>query len=412
MTYQEIIDYLEDQRESHDPEYIKKALDLVEIEIDPAKVIVVAGTNGKGTTSAVLQTLLAASGKNVGFYSSPHLENTTERIKFNCVDISRDDFCRVFYAVHEKISHLRLSHFEYLTVMAAYYFFEVHKGKIDYAVCEVGVGGTLDATNAIPHHICVITKLSMDHEDILGNTIIEIAKNKLGIIGDNCLVFHQKFIPEVKELSLQYAEKHSAKFIESYPYSLNVDSSGETPVFNVSTKVGDFKTSIPGDHAAENFVLALTIFDHLVENASCFLSTMEKVCWPGRMEKISYKNREIYLSGDHNPDGVRSLLQLLQYYKYEHIHFVVGIGYSKKHSEILELFIGVRDSSLYLTETPVHTLHVDEYDPQYVLKARSVSPLFWEVIDAAVENASENDLIVVSGSLYLIGDVKKHIKNI
>ena len=406
MKYKDIINYLENQRKYNSVAHIKKALDLFELDIDPAKVIIVAGTNGKGTTCATLQTLLVESGKNVGFFSSPHLEKTNERIKFNCVDISDDDFCDVFFKVHEKVKDFELSHFEYLTVMAACYFFGHHKSNIDYAIFEVGLGGTLDATNAIPHDISVITKLGFDHEHILGKTLKEIAGNKFGIISENNVVFHTKFDSEIKELSRKYAEKYSAKFIEAPSYSLEIDCSKKYPLFKVSSKFGDFNINLPGDRAAENSILAFTVFDYLIEDSQKYFYAMEKVYWPGRMEKIVYKNRDVFLSGDHNTQGVQSLLDILKYYKFKKVHLVVGICNNKNHSEMLKMLMSIPNADLYLTETPERSLRVDEYEEEFVNIAKFVSPNPIEALNSAISNSSNDDLIVVTGSLFLVGFIR------
>ncbi|MDR2158041.1 MAG: hypothetical protein LBO02_01850, partial [Holosporaceae bacterium] len=134
-----IIRYLENQRGFHDVAVVKRALDALELNIDPKKTIVVAGTNGKGSTCATLQTLLTAARKNVGLYSSPHLVKINERIKFNEENISDEDFYNIFHIVHEKIKKYDPSYFEYLTLMAAYYFFAVK--DVDFAIFEVGLGG-------------------------------------------------------------------------------------------------------------------------------------------------------------------------------------------------------------------------------------------------------------------------------
>ncbi len=412
MKYKDIICYLENQKKSHDVAYIKMALDVFKLNIDPSKVIIVAGTNGKGTTCATLQTLLVEAGKNVGFFSSPHLEKTNERIKFNCIDISDNDFCNVFLKVHEKARNFDLSYFEYLTIMAAYYFFEYHKSDIDFAIFEVGLGGTLDATNAIPHNISVITKLGLEHEGALGNTLEEIAENKFGIISDNNIVFHTKFDPEIQKISEQYAKKYSAKLVEATSYSLHVDYSKKYPTFKVSSKFGHFNINLPGNRAAENSILAFTIFDYLIDNSEKFLYATERVFWPGRMEKVFYKNRDIFLSGDHNPQGTQSLLEILQYYEFSRVHFVVGICNDKNYVAILEILFNVPNANLYLTETPERPLHINEYGEKFINAARFVSSNAIESLDCAVKNASDEDLVIVTGSLYLVGFIKSIIKTI
>lgn len=403
MNYEEIVDFLEKQKSFHKPEYLKRAFDLLELNIDSAKVILVAGTNGKGTTSATLQTLIFETGKNVGFFSSPHLEEITERIKFNCEDISAEDFCEIFHYVHEKVKDFQLSFFEYLTFMAAYYFFS--QKNVDFAIFEVGLGGTFDTTNIIPHKYCVITSISYDHENVLGNSLLDIAKNKFGIISQDNIVFHTHFSEEIQKMIPEYAEKFNAKFIPIYDYSMQVDISGDEPVFNVSTKVGNFSMNLPGCRAAENSTLALTAFDNIVENSANYLYAIKKVYWSGRMEKLG----SIYFSGDHNVDGIKSLIDLLQYYKYENVHFIVGICFDKRYDEMLTMLLNVPNSHLYLTETPVKTLPLEKYG-KFLQKADFASSNPVESVQEAKKKAKRNDIIIVTGSLYLVGKLKKFLK--
>ena len=120
---QEILSFLEKQNKYHTPDELKECLEILGIKFPPQKVILVTGTNGKGSTCATLQTLLVAAGKNVGFFSSPHMIKVNERIKYNGIDISDEDFSRIFKIIHEKLSNFHLSFFEYLTLIAAYYFY-------------------------------------------------------------------------------------------------------------------------------------------------------------------------------------------------------------------------------------------------------------------------------------------------
>ncbi|MDR0678128.1 MAG: hypothetical protein LBF44_01160 [Holosporaceae bacterium] len=400
-----IIRFLENQRGFHDAVLVRQALDALDLEIDPRKVIIVAGTNGKGSTCATLQTLLLAAGKDVGLYSSPHLIKVNERIKFNGEDISDDDFCKIFQKVHEKVQPYDLSYFEYLTLMAAHYFFALK--RIDFAIFEVGLGGVYDATRFIPHNISVITRLGLDHELILGNSLQKIAKNKFGVIADGNKVFHTKFYGEVvTKLSQEIAKNRRAEFIEAYSHKCIVDYSGRYPDFWIKTSWGSFKMNLQGKRAAENTALALSVFDNLISNAREFLPAIEKVNWPGRMERIRRGNRDVFLSGDHNPQGIDSLLEILRHYSFDRIHFVVGICRDKKHRQMLRKLSRFSHSVMYITETPEKTLSLQNYDREFFKLAKFISPNPLKTLDAAIFDSRENDLVVVTGSLYLVGKIK------
>lgn len=417
-SYKDVVRFLEEQQDSHDPEYLRKIREKLQLSTNPERVIVVAGTNGKGTTSATIAALLHAAGMHVGFYSSPHLVSTTERIKYDAADISEEDFCAVFEAVREMVREMvgevSLSHFEWLTLMAEYYFFEVKRA--DYAIFEVGMGGIFDATNAISHKFCVITRLALDHCDVLGDSLEEIARNKFGIISDGSVVFHTTFPNEsVEQIAKEYAEKHGAKLVESCDFEMEVDQSKRYPTFFVRTPFGRFQMSLPGKRAAENSALALTFLDYFMHTGgyhhdlAAYAPTISKINWPGRMQLVKYRGRDVFLSGDHNPNGIQSLLDLLQYYRSENnfrkIHFVIGIGSTKDHHNMLEMLFAVPNSRIYFTETPVHTLPINQYDAADLTRASCATSDPKEALDAAVSQAAPDDMVIVTGSLYLVGRI-------
>lgn len=402
---QKILNFLEKQTQYHHPNEIKKCLEILEIKIPPQKVILVTGTNGKGSTSATLQTLLIHSGKNVGFFSSPHIININERIKFNGNDISDEKFREIFKKVHEKIKNFNLSYFEYLTVMAAYYFY--FEREVDFAIFEIGLGGTLDATNAIDHDISVITRLGLEHEDVLGKGIKSIAENKLGIIQKDNIVFHEKFPQEISELIERKKFETNAKFIENkiLKYFVEKNSQGY-PEYFLKTENDNYKLNLLGERAVRNTSLAITVFKHLVPNYEDHFSALSQVRWPCRMEKVKYQNRDIFLSGDHNPQGVQSLIEILQNFDFENIYFVVGICFDKNSDEMIKLLSSVKNAHIYLTETPQKTIKISNYSDFIKSRAEFSSAEPISALNFAVKNASTKDLIVVTGSLYLTGQIK------
>jgi dihydrofolate synthase/folylpolyglutamate synthase len=403
--YNEIIRFLETRNVFHSVDYLKTALERLKLEINPAKVILVAGTNGKGIVCATLQTLLCEAGKSVGLFTSPHLKRINERIKFNGVDIVDDEFCCLFEDVHPLVSEYNLTYFEYLTFMAVYYFFGWRKNETDFAIFEVGLGGTQDSTNAIPHSISVVAKLGMDHEDILGNSICKIARDKFGIIAEGNMVFHLNFPSETEDESIPY--RKIAKFIRAYECSMRVDVSEKYPTFFILTSLGEYEMPLPGRRAMENIALALTVFDYLIPNAAQYAHAVSRVRWPGRMEKAIYNGREIFLSGDHNPQGIESLLELLVYYRYAKMHFVVGIRSDKDHCEMLDQLANFPNAVLYLTETTVKAVPIRQYDEKFLKMARCAAADPIDAINAAIANAAPADMIVVTGSLYLVGLYKR-----
>ncbi len=400
----EVLSFLEKQNNVHTPAEIKECLNILGIEFPSQKVILVTGTNGKGSTCATLQTLLIASGKNVGFFSSPHIVRINERIKYNGEDISDEDFCRIFKIIYEKLSNFQLSFFEYLTLIACYYFY--FEKQIDFAIFEIGLGGILDATNAIEHDISVITRLGIEHEDFLGKDLHSIAENKFGIIRKNSVVFHTKFPREISNVYSGYLSEKNVRFFEASELDYYVRKT-RYPEYFIKIKNQHYKLNLLGERAIENTSLALEIFKYLTPNYEKYFSELQNVNWPCRMEKIQYKNRDIFLSGDHNPQGIQSLMEILRNFEFEKVYFVTGICADKNSDEMIKMLSSVKNSYLYLTETSFKTLKLESYSEytKSIAEFSSKNPM--EALDRAVKKSTENDLVIVTGSLYLTGVIKQ-----
>lgn len=419
-AYQQTVERLESlsimPKEMPGIEKIKLALNSTTwfSKIDPEKVIVVAGTNGKGSTCAILESLLFTARKNVGFYSSPHLVDTTERIRVNKKQISKEKFVELFRQNETLINQFQLTHFEALTLMAADYFFSsVWNSQLDYAIFEVGLGGTFDATNAIPHKTSVITALSFDHTQILGKDLKTIAKNKFGIIQKHNVVIHHLLPEELQDLKNDVQAETKTTWYEGIPIALvkEVEENTQTPRYLLQSPWGLSRINLLGNRAAENASTALRVFEKLGFKPENHLVALNQVDWPGRMQKVKWPgiSGRIYLSGDHNPHGVRSLLQLLHDFSWDNIHLVVGIGKDKNAAEMLNLFSELKDMKLYLTQTPFKGLAIDEYPQAFKSKAIACNNDVEQLLNLLVSNVGEKDLVLVTGSLYLVGEVLKKI---
>ncbi len=354
--------------------------------INPKKIITIAGTNGKGTTAAALEALLLNANQKVGLYTSPHLVKTTERIRLNGLDCTEQQFIKTFNENKNLIDLYQLSHFESLTLIAADIFFQM---ELDYVIFEVGLGGSFDATNIFPNHYSVITKLGLDHQNILGDTIEEIAKNKFGIIKKNSVVVHHKLPEEVLELAQIVKNKTNSKWNFANNY--------------------EFKTNLLGPRSIENINTAITLFETLGFEFKKHQLALLKINWPGRMQKIVYPNIncDFYLSGDHNLQGIESLLEIINNLDYKNIHFVVGIGAEKDADQMLQKLVSVKNSKLYLTETPFKGLSLADYPEQFLNQAADMNKEVFKLLSSV--KAEREDVVVVTGSLYLVGLVLSRI---
>lgn len=395
MQYNQVIQYLESltimPKTMPGLEKIRSAVTSKNwfASLDPKKIITIAGTNGKGTTAAALEALLLNAGKKVGLYTSPHLVNTTERIRVNGVDISELVFTRLFLDNKSIIEKDELSHFESLTLMAADYFFTQN---LDYVIFEVGLGGVFDATNIFPNHYAVITKIGLDHENILGNNLIDIAKNKFGIIKTGAVVIHHKLDPQLSELVAEIQKRTNSTWVAG----------------SIQGKI--FETNLIGARAQENISTAVRVFEQLGFDTEKHKGALKNINWQGRMQQIKWSGIScpVYLSGDHNPQGIQSLIEILNTFSYAKLHLIVGIGMDKAGDEMLKQLLALPNVKLYLTETPFKGRKVENY-PEFAMQVSIKSDRDAVNILNKIKPQPE-DLVVVTGSLYLVGNILKGLR--
>ena len=271
---------------------------------DNFKTIHVAGTNGKGSTAAIINSILIANNYKVGLYTSPHLINFNERIRVNGLTITDEEIISFMKHVEPAINEIKSTFFEVTTAMAFYHF---NNNDVDIAVIETGLGGRLDSTNVVNPSLTVMTPISLDHRDILGNTIEKIAKEKAGIIKRGVPLITANQVNNVsKILEKRVREKESVMHICPNPESVKLSSGGTT--FEVNGN--NFNTSLIGEYQAQNAALAIATIKLFNSNIS--YETIDKglrnVYWPGRLQLVADK---IYYDVAHNENGVKSVLNNL-----------------------------------------------------------------------------------------------------
>ncbi len=267
----------------------------------------VAGTNGKGTTSALIQKILISSGRKVGLYTSPHLIRFNERIRVNGKMISDDDIIEFFNRIQSSIELIKSTFFEVTTAMAFDYF---KKQKVDVAVIETGLGGRLDSTNIITPKLSVITPVSLDHQNILGEKITDIAYEKAGIIKKLVPVIVSKQIKEVDKIIIKKAKQQKSKI---HRVNYNLLTKVKLNAIGTSFYYDQKKYSIPliGKHQVENAILALEavrVFDRTIRLNYC-RQGMETIVWPGRMQNLK---KNIYFDVSHNLSGIQVTIDTLK----------------------------------------------------------------------------------------------------
>lgn len=288
----------------------------------------VAGTNGKGSTCAYIERILRCSGYKVGIYTSPHLFNFNERIRVGGRPISDEEIGTFLDYASEEIHKIGSTFFEVTTVMAFEYF---KQKKVDIAIIETGLGGRLDATNVISPVISVITSISIDHAEILGDSIEQIALEKAGIIKDKTPVFVYQQDNEVLDVFQKKAIAcNSDMKISRIPKNINVNSRGTQFTFNNE----DYTIPLFGSHQARNAGLAIDVinqFDPHIKH-DMIHKALKKVFWPGRMQKIEQR---VFYDVSHNKKGMEKTFQTLkELYPDKDIH---GLLCLKKDKDLISL---------------------------------------------------------------------------
>ncbi len=284
------------------------------------RTIHIAGTNGKGSTSSMLASILRSAGYRVGLYTSPHLIKFNERITINEQLISDDEIILFLDKYHDEIDRIQSTFFETTTVMALNYFYQK---KVDIAIIEVGLGGRLDSTNVISPQITAITPISLDHQHILGNDILKIAKEKSGIIKRNTPLVLSNQDQEVHSCIHNIAEKMNSSVIDIGNISdINLTSSGT----EFKSKWGKFNSPLIGYHQSQNSTTAITIaktFDSKI-NKQTIQDGLNQTKWKGRLQKISNK-LPIYYDVAHNAKGINVTIESIVSIYNSLPHIVISI---------------------------------------------------------------------------------------
>lgn len=388
-------------------------------------IVHIAGTNGKGSTTSITTSLLMAEGFKVGMYTSPFLEEFEERIQINKKNIPKEDLAKyvsIIKGAVEKVIEEGYNHpteFEIITCLMFKYFKD---NNVDYAVVEVGLGGRLDSTNVIVPKVSALASISLDHTNLLGNTISEIAKEKCGIIKENISVISYPQKEEAKEViekiakekhaPLKVIDKNDSEFIEV----IDEDNIYQKVKYKIDEKEYIVNLKLLGEHQILNGLLALNIVNELSKLDGFKLNHIEEgfknATWNGRLEVLS-KEPLIVIDGAHNLDGIEALVKnVKKYFKYDKLYLLIGILADKDVKHMLKKIIPLSYEVVCLTP------HSDRAELSEKLK-EEVIPLnnktesydsYEEGFKAIKEKATKKDMILGAGSLYMIGELRGIIK--
>ena len=426
MTYQEVVKNIESRIgkfKSKGNVRIKKFLEKLGSPHKNLKVIHVAGTNGKGSTVNFIKDVLKEDYK-VGSFVSPHLITYCDRIKIGDAEISQADFADLgeFIIKREKDiveEYGDLNLFEFLTIMAIIYF---EREGVDLAILEVGMGGRADSTNIFTSReklISLITSISMDHMEYLGDTIEEIADAKAGIIQEGGLVVTTNRDPKILGVIEKEAKEKSAELFYTKDLASEILKSDLRGIdFKVKLdEVEDFHLTQIGDYQVENAIGAIYALYILNKRGILKISLddikvrIKKSTWKGRMEIVS-RDPLIILDGAHNFDGIKRLVESLDNFKFKKLHLIMSILADKEHKKMLEEISSYTDEVVFVNLDYKRGTSPDELSSEaseYGLKGQVMT------IDEALayykKSYQEGDLILITGSLYFVSEARSKILN-
>ncbi len=382
------------------------------------QAIHIGGTNGKGSTAAMMASILKREGYRIGLYTSPHLIRFTERVKVNGKEIEKEEVAELTAWMRKRVEETDIAppftFFDFTTAMALLYF---KQKMVDVAILEVGLGGRLDSTNVVDPLLAIITNIGRDHEDVLGKGILNIAKEKAGIIKKDRPLITAATQPEVLRLFSTICHEKDAPFFrvgKEFRYILE----GEGDGFNyegLHRKLWGLSVNLRGPHQkinATTAIGAIEVLDGLgypVSNESISQGLTE-VVWPGRLEMISSSPR-VVLDGAHNPEGVLALKESLQNaFEYRHLILLVGIMKDKDIASMLHLISPLADH-IILTQPKTDRAASPELLQKALGKNGTKSEVIEDLskaIDRGLFLAGPEDLVCITGSLYTVGEARAY----
>ncbi len=400
-------------------ERIKLLLDYLGNPQEDLKVIHVAGTNGKGSTSAILTSIYQSGGYRVGSYNSPHIIEFNERIRIDQVNISDEELDRLITEMREAIEAVaqELEHPSFFEIVTALAFLYFSQQQVDLVILEVGLGGRFDATNVVDSLISVITNVSLDHTDYLGDNLEDIAWEKAGIIKEEQVVVTASKNKVVLDKLLEVCQQQNSKLLNiNYNFRWRfLESKLDYQRIDIKSNKREYSNiRIPllGEHQIFNTATALAVVEALKGNYPLSSLDIRKGIansrWPGRVELIN-KDPLIILDGAHNVAGAKSLIKALDKLKYNRLFLVISLLADKDVDGVIEEVIPrvdkviiTKNNNSRAIDTKELKVKVSRYKKEVIIRKQ-----LNQAIKYSLSQATREDLILVSGSLYTVAEARQ-----
>ena len=431
--YQSALDFLYsfvDYETSHQPRSpvnydLRRMDELLERLGNPhfrARTVHIAGTKGKGSTAAMVASVLTAAGYCTGLYTSPHLIDIRERMRVDGRLISRAELIKLVVrlkpeveAVNAKGDYGKLTTFELLTALGFMYFAHA---QAEFQVVEVGLGGRLDATNVIRPEVCAITTLGMDHTDVLGNTLAKIASEKAGIIKPNVPVVSARLVPEAAEVIEMFCRRNDARLIlvgRDITYTDQGEEDG-VQALEIKGRLGAYEVAFPlrGRFQQENAAVAVGILEVLTERGyrvgpKDIALGLQKVRWPGRFQVLRTRP-VVVVDGAHNPQAARELrlaiADFLAGRKPGRRILVIGMSSDKDYEGIAGELALLFNSVIATRSRHPRALATSILASEFIRRGCEVDTTdsVAEALCRAVQLAQNDDFVCATGSLFIVGE--------
>lgn len=395
---------------------IKNLLDYYRIDHKTLKTVHIAGTNGKGSTANIISQVLTSCGHKTGLFTSPHLQKFNERIRINGGDITDNELSELISFFKEGIEKFNCTFFEANTAIALKHF--IDKG-VDIAVIETGLGGRMDSTNILNPMISVVTGIDFDHQKQLGSSIIQIAREKAGIIkpGKDIVLNTRK--KSVEKFFASAARKKGSKLIYAKRTSVvfHKNPDGWETVFYLGKTPVNAQIKLKGEYQKANMRTALTVLKRLSKGFELdpvkVKEALENLKIKARMEKIS-EDPFIILDAAHNTEGLSFLKREISKYQKGAVHLITGIVKDKDYEKSLRMITSF-DAEIYFTQASnSRMLDIENFMKSKLVKHKKEINYFTspaEAFEGVLRNYKTGDMIVVSGSHFVIGDFLDGLDN-